>query len=96
MEVVGELDEDWLRGLDLNQRSRPRDYEPDERTRPVAFKKPAPPFWRFKKFSNRRAVPRATGWLVHTNDHGPRARVQREMPELCCANRTETSALRPM
>ena len=28
MEVVSELDEDWLRGLDLNQ--RPSGYEPDE------------------------------------------------------------------
>jgi len=49
MEVVSELDEDWLRGLDLNQRSRTRDYELDGRTKPVALKKPSAAFLAFQE-----------------------------------------------
>jgi hypothetical protein len=50
--LVGPLSKSWLRGLDLNQRSRTRDYEPMGlfapgklvRSKPVSRKNPRPDF----------------------------------------------------
>src|SRR5579871_4427546 len=54
----------WLRGQDLNLRSRMRDYE---RSRPVSRKNPSPPFWRFKLSSSLRASDSVIGPSFQTN-----------------------------